>query len=342
MCITYLTEITPKEVRGKWLVLAGGFFTLGEFLACFIAFFTLDSSSSGNWRALFIWVAQPAVLCALGIKYLMHESPRYEIVVKKNYNGGVKILESIAKVNGVPLELNEEDADRIKNHLESSKTPAQNEEKTASFSMLLKGKFKMISLYLWPIWMVLSLVYYGMVYILPMALAALRNSSSGDDIWGVVLAVCSEIPSIVFGFFMVENSKFGRKNSLVYGFAGCSIACLFAGVLGSFVLWVSVARGVINFAFTIIYPYTAELYPTTIRTTGLGTASAASKVGGMLMPWITLSLFDVGPKVPFIGFCIFCALGAFCCYKLPYDTTNKELDAVEIELELGELPKAKN
>ena len=85
MCITYLTEITPKEVRGKWLVLAGGFFTLGEFLACFIAFLTLDSASSGNWRALFIWVAQPAFLCALGIKYLMHESPRYEVVVKKNY-----------------------------------------------------------------------------------------------------------------------------------------------------------------------------------------------------------------------------------------------------------------
>lgn len=57
MCFTYLAEITPKEVRGKYLVFAGAFFTIGELFACIVGYFTLDSLEAGNWRLLFLIVA---------------------------------------------------------------------------------------------------------------------------------------------------------------------------------------------------------------------------------------------------------------------------------------------
>jgi len=332
MCFTYLAEITPKEGRGKFLVLAGGFFTLGELLACLVAFFTLESSSSGNWRALFIWVAQPALLCGLGIAYLMHESPRHEIIVKKNYKEGRRILESMFLANGMGLELNEEDEEKLKHWVEN--TEHFKTEEVASIRTLFKGKTKYITAYLWPTWMVLSLVYYGMVYILPMSLDAIHDNENHNEneenrtgeIWGMVSAIISEIPSIVLGYFIVEHDMLGRKNSMVYGFIGSGFALLFAGLFSSFVFWVSIARGILNCAFIIASPYTTELYSTKVRTTGLGMASAASRIGGVIMPWIALPLLSVGPTAPYLGFVLFCGIGAFCCYKLPYDTTNKELD----------------
>jgi putative MFS transporter len=260
----------------------------------------------------------------------MHESPRYEIVVKKNYREGVFIMENMARANGVGLELSREDDDRLQGWVESNES-FKNMEEVASVGALFKGNTANITMYLWPVWMLLSLIYYGMVYILPMTLEALNASdgsseSSSEDIWGVVLAVSSEIPSIVVGYLIVERDMFGRKNSMIIGFLACGASLLIATLFSGFVFWVSVSRGFINCVFIIVSPYTTELYPTNIRTTGLGMASAASRIGGIIMPWITLGLFGIGPTLPFVGFVAFSAVGAYCCYKLPYDTTNKALD----------------
>lgn len=236
----------------------------------------------------------------------------------------------MALANGAQLELTEEDEEKLKEWVESNEN-FQKTEENASVLALLKGKTKVITLLLWPVWMILSLVYYGMVYMLPLTLAAVESngeetSEADNGLWGVVLAVLSEFPSIALGYLIVERDMLGRKNSMVLGFIGSGLACLLAGLMTSFMFWVSLARGIINCVFIIASPYTTELYSTNVRTTGLGMSSAASRIGGVIMPWITMALFQIGPTVPYVGFCAFCGIGAFCCYKMPCDTTNKELD----------------
>ena len=46
-------------------------------------------------------------------------------------------------------------------------------------------------------------------------------------------------------------------------------------------------------SFSLVYMYTAELYPTTIRSSGVGVCSLMARIGGFSAPFIATSL----PKV---------------------------------------------
>lgn len=327
MCFTYLTEITPKEIRGRALVLAGGFFTLGELLTCGVSFFTLNGISSGNWRLLLICVAQPALLCWIGTIFWLYESPRYLISNKHDIKQAVDVLNKIASQRDAGLVLGEEEVETLDKWVNSRKNLKKRD--VGSVLALFRDQTKVITACLWPVWFVLSLSYYGMVYILPQTVSAMDKNSDNDDsndLWSITYPALGELPSVVLAVLIVEFNMFGRRRSMIGGFAITTLLCVLAGLAPAFNVWVTGARTILNGTFIIASPYTAELYQTTVRTTGLGMASACSRVGGALMPWITTGLFKVGPRIPFLGFAIFCVVGAVCCLIIPYDTTNKELD----------------
>jgi len=325
MCFTYMAEITPKESRGRWLVLGGLFFTFGELMTCLAAFFTLDGISSGNWHSLLVIVAQPCLLCWLGVIFFLYESPRYLIASKKDAREGAKILNEIAKQNRVEMVLGDSDVAALENWLKSNEV--LNTKKNGRFRDLFKAESKFVTIFLWPVWFILSLTYYGMVYILPQILSTLYpDSGDSENLWSVTLPALAEIPSVLLGVMVIESGKFGRKTSMVIGFFITSASCFLSVFTPQFNLFVTVARGVLNGVFTIVTPYTTELYPTTVRATGLGMASAFSRIGGAVMPWMTQKLFGIGPKIPFLGFGACCILGALFCAMIPYDTTKRELD----------------
>ncbi|KAG8043400.1 hypothetical protein GUJ93_ZPchr0458g22373 [Zizania palustris] len=50
------------------------------------------------------------------------------------------------------------------------------------------------------------------------------------------------------------------------------------------------ARLCISASFTIVYIYAPEIYPTSIRTTGIGVASSVGRIGGILCPLVAVAL----------------------------------------------------
>jgi len=326
---TYICEISPAEIRGKVLVFTGMFFTLGEMITCVVAFVFLNDFSSGNWRALVIWTAFPGMITYILMLIYLKESPRY-LLIFQNFDDAFKMINRMIRKNNKSkrISLTQEEKDLLKRwalkqaHLHKGNVLANPME-------LFQAERCKITPLIWIIWYVLSCTYDGIVFVLPTILRDLNiGKSSHSEFFTIFFSVLAEFPSSIISYFIIEHHSFGRKYSLIYTMALSCVSCFMAFGIGndSFILAATSARFWLNMAWNIIYPFTTEVYPTNVRATGLGIASAFSRIGGMTMPWITIACLRIGNTGPFLIFGILCFLAMICSIKLPYDTTGMELD----------------
>ena len=62
-----------------------------------------------------------------------------------------------------------------------------------------------------------------------------------------------------------------------------------------------VGKMCITFSWAVLFLYTAELLPTEVRTSGIGSSSFIGRFGGMIAPWIELLGKHHHPYLPPIG-----------------------------------------
>merc|ERR1719310_2567845 len=83
--------------------------------------------------------------------------------------------------------------------------------------------------------------------------------------------------------------------------------------------------------FAILYMYTGELMPTTVRAAGVGSSSMVSKIGGTLSTTVA-ALADIHPAIPTLIFTVMAILSGFLTLFLPETRGRKmpeTLDDVE-------------
>lgn len=76
-------------------------------------------------------------------------------------------------------------------------------------------------------------------------------------------------------------------------------------------------------SFAVIYNYSAELFPTIVRNTGMGLGAMAARLAGASTPLITL-LDSFDPKIPAVSFGVIAILSGFWVCFLP-ETNNQTL-----------------
>jgi len=327
---TYIIEICPMEIRGKMLIFTAIFWTFGELAVCLIAYIFLDSFSSGNWRALLLWAAFPAFITFFLSLFFLEESPRYLLIFKK-YDQAFFLLEKAIKQNN-KIErhtLNEEEKESLKTWAEIQVHFLKNGATGNPVELFREERHKITPL-LWIIWFVLSCVYYGNIFILPTVLRNMKmeDEANINEFLQVFVSVACELPSSIIALFIIEIHDLGRKNSLIITFALSSISYFISFGLKRmpFLVMATAARFFLNMSFLIIYPFTTEIYPTAIRTTGLGISSAFSRIGGISMPWISIASLKIGKTGPFLIYGILTSIATISSALIPYDTTGKELD----------------
>jgi putative MFS transporter len=211
------------------------------------------------------------------------------------------------------------------------------EEKGSSYKDLLNNSNIRISIILFILWYIVSYIYYGLIYILPHIFERIATGSSNDSpktnitkeqydeiIINVIISCLFEIPTYIITATVPNIPFFGRKNTIFIGFLLTTIPSIFCVYYHSFIpLGSSIIKGAINISFGVLYTYTIEVYPTYMRTTGLGMSNFFSRIGGFTTPLINQYLFKVNSILPFVGFSVTGVFGLFLTWMLPFDTLGR-------------------
>ncbi|XP_068127105.1 solute carrier family 22 member 15 [Hyperolius riggenbachi] len=137
------------------------------------------------------------------------------------------------------------------------------------------------------VWFVCSLVYYGLT---------LTSGELGGDLYlGLALSGLAELPAYPICMYLLNRKSCGRKITLSLFLCIGGVACLLIILLPSTAGLVPLlnrqmlsllGKMCISGAFNIVYIYTSELYPTSVRSLGIGICSMFSRFGGILAPFI--------------------------------------------------------
>lgn len=226
---------------------------------------------------------------------------------------------------------------------------------------LLSPELKLTSLLLWFIWLACAFCYYGMVLMSTELLASAataaeqhdclnRDGYHGDgvgdndtftescaagcrvltsqDYTDLLWTTLAEFPGILLTVVVIEFM--GRKKTMAVEFLifGVTIStlmmvCITSRTVLTIILFIS--RGVISGVFQAAYVYTPEVYPTHLRSVGVGVCSTMARFGAMVTPFVAQVLVKTSVELAislYAGVAILAAIASLC---LPIETMGRAM-----------------
>lgn len=308
-----MAEFVPTAWRGRFLVYLESFWAIGTVLVAGLAWWVSTAFPlAEGWRYLLAFAALPSLIGLLA-RLSIPDSPR-SLLLRGQPAEAQAALARVAKVNGRPLPAGELVAPPTTTRL--------------TVADLFRGSLSRRTLLLALVWFGLSLGYYGIFSWLPSFLR-----SQGMDLGLVyrttLLLALAQIPGYLLAAYLVE--KVGRRGT-VTGFLAVSAvaAYLFLGantpatVLGASMLLSAALLG----AWGALYAYTPELFPTAVRTTGMGFVSGVARLASVLSPSIGAMLLTGQLTLALTLFAACFALAAACAWDIGIETKGKTLAEV--------------
>jgi putative MFS transporter len=153
-----------------------------------------------------------------------------------------------------------------------------------------------------------------------------------------------QLPGYFSAAWLVE--RWGRKPTLV-AYLGASAVFTFVWAAVDSVALVLVAGGLVSFfslgAWATLYTHTPEVYPTILRTTGMGSASGWARVGGFIAPYVGALLIDASLVLALTVFAVAFAAAAVVAAVFAVETRDRDLADVLVapdEPRLARMPTA--
>ncbi|GMS95889.1 hypothetical protein PENTCL1PPCAC_18064, partial [Pristionchus entomophagus] len=317
------TELMGPKYRKLASISTATCMALGQCILGTIAMFLTD------YQWLHVAITAPSLLF-ISYWWLVHESVRW-LVTTRRFTKADHILQHAAKVNGVTL------PDQWWNLLDgeekTEKDASRKEKPSAKPSILdllrtpVLRRRSLVVFYLWP---VVSMVYYGL---------SMKSDILGGDLYvNFIIGGLIEMPALFLVYLLLD--RLGRRPIIVGGYSLAGI-CLLSNLLISETAprWIAIvqlliSRGSISATYTGIYAFTPELFPTTVRNTGMGVCSTIARVGAISASYICFWIADRYGKawmiIPFGGMSILAAI--LILIFLP-ETMGKPLPATVQEIE---------
>lgn len=307
----FMMEIIGVKWRTTFSVAFHIPFDVGHTVLPLISYFFRD------WRNLQLAITIPTALLLLSF-FILSDSPRWLLATGKR-DRAVVIMTKAAKINNLPTSYIEENVDKY-----MKKAQLGTKRKAGNIVDLFRTpitRFYTISMCI--NWFVSGLCYYG---------SGLYIGQLGGSIFvNVAISGGLSIPGSIFAIWSIK--AWGRKWSLIFGYLVGSISFLLIAVVPSEPTWIKTILGGIDMfgliiAFSAVYIYVGELFPTYLRNVAAGTFSMCARVGAMIAPFI-LPLSDVAEWLPPLIFVVAPLIGIAFCYKLPETIDCQLPDTIE-------------
>ncbi|MGY8919687.1 MAG: MFS transporter [Flavobacteriales bacterium] len=259
------SEYTPNKSKDFWVSFVLSGYPVGAVISGYIAVSIIPST---GWQMMFV-IAGAASIITIPLIYLFL-SESIEFYLKKQPVGALE------KVNKIFLKMNFNSMNKLP-LIEISPT-------VTAVKQLLSNNYKISTLQLWS-----ALFFaFGCLYFLISWIPKLATNAG----LSIELAIYAGTVFNIGAFFGIVlqgycSSKIGLKKTIsIFFLITAVLMAVFKIFIGS--NWLLIIFGLLGFfiqgGFVGLYAVAARLYPTEFRTTGVGWAIGAGRLGGVLGP----------------------------------------------------------
>ncbi|AJR23222.1 MFS transporter [Sphingobium fuliginis] len=313
--ITYINEIAPSATRGRYFGIFQ-FITMAGYAAA--SFSSTVVIPHLGWRWLFAFGAIPLLILPV-VLLLLPESPRW-LVRSGRADDAAKALRKFGYAAADPQALRSS---------EPSAGPAPRLPATILFAPEFRRRTTVVML----LWFFTSFASFGLttwlpsiyvsVFHIPVA-TALRYSATASLLF-LVLA-----PTIALVIDSVGRRPLAIGGSLIATVALLTLGFTLPKDVAILVPLVIAGQLSIFTGSIVLWPYTAETYPTHVRAVALGLSSSLARGASTLTPVVVGAILASGASVAIVfGIFGLCAAGALILWvTATRETARMRLDAI--------------
>ena len=280
-----LVETVPSARRGQVVVLVAGIGTAAGFLLASVSAHWLIPLF--NWRIMW-FLGIPTGLVLIALNQFIPESPRFLIA-----RGRLEEARAIMRIFGAAVVEVAPEAGVTGSSVVHGPPVSSGDRGLfhrpfvwLTFALLLYG-------------LAWGVVSFGFIVWLPIDIAGAHTAIDQSQITAILSeAAVFSIPGAVFAAWLYGRSA---KAAMVFFAAMCAASLVLFAVFGrqlttspSLLLVLLVILLISMWgSISVLCPYSAEVYPTRMRSSGAGIAAGASKLGGVLA--LVLSVLAISP-----------------------------------------------
>ncbi|GBM57807.1 Organic cation transporter protein [Araneus ventricosus] len=300
-----LMEIIGPKHRSAYGMIGQCGWAVGCAILIILAWYLRD------WFWIHLAITLPSIIL-LSSWWLFPESPRWLLTHGKT-DEALKVLSRAGKRNGMYSNATEA---KIKEIVSKFSKDQESKKSSSNILQLFKPGLWQRTLIIFFLWAVNGFIYYGISYN--------TNDLAGDQFLNFAICGLIEIPAQVITLFIIQSK--GRRNPLAVSLAAAGVACLLVYIIPKDPSWISAAlilagKFCVTASFCIVYIFTAEIFPTTVRNAGLGLASVSGQMGSLASPFMRELGKTRHPLVPHIVYGVLAAAGSGLVLLLP-ETNN--------------------
>ncbi|XP_012944162.2 synaptic vesicle 2-related protein [Aplysia californica] len=335
--LTLYSEFLPTKSRALCMVCVEVFFAFGTAFEVVIAKLIMPTL---GWRYLLGATAIPILLFPC-LGYWLPESARYYLACGQR-DKAQAVLNNISKGNRAQLppgELGSLD---------------HTVEKRGEIKDLFAKKYRAVSIILFASWFSVGFCYFGIALLVP-TLFTNPDGCHGSDVSTsdkdechvecvaftqedydeLVITGFADFPGLLF--IVAVMTCLGRRHSV----ALCSLLFTIFLLLSNLCVnritltfFLFTARAVITGVYQGIYVYTSEVYPTHIRSLGMGFGSGLSRIGALLTPYLAQVGTEKNAYIGINGYVLFGIITICLVLALPIETKGRSMQDTEEYTEL--------